>query len=261
MLQSQSADSAASNVASVLVSVQNFTLPSYAQEFQSKFGVSIRSLQLHWPQHSWWPRMLNEGDTTCQFFIHCFTNQMSVFKWCVKQSCACYKIIIQDYQLFKNCFHVDIAQYLRQAGLSTFMCSQMEICNLYIFQGPRSALFLHLEFETLKLTRTQCEYIRVNARVCVSKQTCVSAHTAGYLKIDQSVQHHLHIHSWAFKHWSMYGTSHFQMQSWEWDTHYTTNWYKNTPLVNLYNSSSDIGTGAFASESDWPHFWTSTCPN
>ena len=74
MLQSQSADSAASNVASVLVSVQNFTLPSYAQEFQSKFGVSIRSLQLHWPQHSWWPRMLNEGDTTCQFFIHCLTN-------------------------------------------------------------------------------------------------------------------------------------------------------------------------------------------
>ena len=130
------------------------------------------------------------------------------------------------------------------------MCSQIEIYVVYISRAAFCILFLYLEFETLKLTRTQCEYIRVNARVCVSKQTCVSAHTAGYLKIDQSVQHHLHIHSWAFKHWSMYGTSHFQMQSWEWDTHYTTNWYKNTPLVNLYNSSSDIETGAFASESD-----------
>ena len=125
-------------------------------------------------------------------------------------------------------------------------------------------LILYLEFETLKLTRTQCEYIRVNARVCVCqyivKQTCVSAHTAGCLNIDQSVQHHLHIHSWAFKHWSMYGTSHFQMQSWEWDTHYTTNWYKNTPLANLYNSSSDIETGAFASESDWPQNQTDLTP-
>ena len=96
--------------------------------------------------------------------------------------------------------------------------------------------------------------ISESRRACVCqymlKQTCVSAHTAGCLNIDQSVQHHLHIHSWAFKHWSMYGTSHFQMQSWEWDTHYTTNWYKNTPLANLYNSRSDIETGAFASESD-----------
>ena len=63
----------------------------------------------------------------------------------------------------------------------------------FIFFG---AIWLSLELTVnyikARLTAPRCEYIRVNACVCV----CVLAHTAGYLIIDPCVQHYLHVYKY-----------------------------------------------------------------
>ena len=85
-------------------------------------------------------------------------------------------------------------------------CAENTYANICCrFEVLHSALFPFLEFECVDQTTV---WIHQSQRACVcqymAKQICVPVHRIGYLNIDQ---HHLHIHSWQFKHWSMCGTS------------------------------------------------------